>query len=362
MAELLKDIYSPAYLAKVGQAFKREAPHFDDQGFVDWVQQGEWPELALKARMARIREGIHRFLALPYAEAVPVVLAAAPEFGSYEGMFFPDYISEYGLDDWELSIQALEVLTAYSSSEFAVRPFILKDTPRMMAQMQQWSLSDNYHVRRLASEGCRPRLPWAQALPAFKKDPSLILPILAQLRNDPSDYVHRSVANNLNDIAKDHPDMVVAWAKQYQGESKITDWVIRHASRTLLKQAHPEVMAFYGYSASSHVQVEALELSSNSISIGEALSFSFTLRSLSAEALGKLRIEYVIDYLKANGKHQSKVFKLSEADYAAPEVRLSRRQSFRQMSTRVHYAGLHRVAIRVNGEVKANAEFTLLPA
>src|SRR5690606_550673 len=140
-----------------------------------------------------------------YIEAVGVLKKAAPYFTGLEAMIFPDFVETYGLDHWEASMDALELMTRYSSSEYAVRPFIAKDTERMMAQMLEWAHSDSEHVRRLASEGCRPRLPWAMGLTMLKKDPSPILPILETLKQDESLYVRRSVANNLNDISKDHP-------------------------------------------------------------------------------------------------------------------------------------------------------------
>jgi 3-methyladenine DNA glycosylase AlkC len=128
-------------------------------------------------------------------------------------LFFPDFVETYGLEHWDRSVAALEKFTRMSTSEFAVRPFLKRNQPRMMAQMAAWSKHESEHVRRLASEGCRPRLPWADALPALKRDPAPIWPILEQLKADPSEYVRRSVANNLNDISKDHPEQVLAIAQ-----------------------------------------------------------------------------------------------------------------------------------------------------
>ena len=144
-----------------------------------------------------------------------------------------------------------------------------------MEQMYLWSRHENEHVRRLASEGCRPSLPWGQALVRFKKDPAPILPILQQLKADPSPYVRKSVANNLNDISKTHPDLVVKMAKEWYGENEFTDWIVKHGCRTLLKNGNCEVLAIFGYHNADCIHVSSFQLGKTSISLGEDLTFSF---------------------------------------------------------------------------------------
>ncbi|MCP4597885.1 DNA alkylation repair protein [Neptuniibacter sp.] len=359
MPEALKDVYDQLFIERVATEFRKCHPAFNSAEFVARVFDEEWNDRELKARMSHIRVCIHEILNLPYPDAIKVLCEAAPEFRGYEALFFPDYVEAYGFDDWETSIPALEWLTRFSSSELAVRPFILLDQERMMAQMQKWSRDENYHVRRLSSEGCRPRLPWAQALPEFKKDPSPILPILNQLKQDSSDYVRRSVANNLNDIAKDNPEITIEWSKQNSGQHKDTDWIVKHACRTLLKQAHPEVMALFGYNSDENVQVEELLLNTPELKIGETLEFGFELQTAAGE-LGNIRLEYMIDYLKSNGSYNSKVFKISEGVLNTSSKSVTAKQSFRQMSTRTHYPGEHKLTVRVNGVNKAEASFQLL--
>jgi 3-methyladenine DNA glycosylase AlkC len=154
--------------------------------------------------MMHTSESLHIYLPMEYSESVQILMKAALKFSGFQYMFFPGFIELYGLDEYEQSIKALEIFTQHSSSEFAVRPFIKIYSHKMMEQMELWAESENHHVRRLSSEGCRPRLPWAIALPEFKKDPSPVIPILEKLKNDESEYVRRSVANNLNDISKDN--------------------------------------------------------------------------------------------------------------------------------------------------------------
>lgn len=358
MPEPLKNSYNRAYIERLADSFKTAWPRFDKPDFVAKVIDDQWEDKELKTRMKHISLMMHECLPLPFDEVVEVLLDAGRGFGGFEGMFFPDYIERFGGNDWDLSVTALEVLTQYSSSEFAVRPMIIREPSRMMAVMLQWASHDNYHVRRLASEGCRPRLPWAMALPELKQNPGLIWPILNKLKQDDSLYVRRSVANNLNDIAKDNAAAVLDWCRENIGQSEYTDWIIKHGCRTLLKQANPEAMALFGYAESSSVLVNDLMINSETLMIGDDLLFSFGV-STDQDSLSKLRIEYIIDYVKASGRLAPKVFKSSESDYTQSHVSFERKHSFRQMSTRKHYPGEHKLSIRVNGEIKASIHFML---
>lgn len=358
MAQALKDAYNHQYIEGLAQACEQASHDFSAKSFVARVFDDDWDARELKARSQHIRHCLHTTLNRPFPEAVAVLKEVAPGFSGYEALFFPDYVEAYGQDDWECSMDAMEWLTRFSSAEFSVRPFILRDPEKMMAQMRRWSLHDNEHVRRLASEGCRPRLPWGQALKPFKRDPALIMPILDQLREDESDYVRRSVANNLNDIAKDNPQITLEWAKQYKGQHPHTDWIIKHGCRTLLKQAQPDVMALFNYHPADDVMVTGFQLDSAAIKIGEKLEFRFQLQ-VNDGMLGRLRIEYAVDYVKANGQSRRKVFKLSEGEFEQPEKSFRRTQSFHQMTTRVHYPGTHRIAVLVNGVEKACLSFEL---
>lgn len=358
MPEPLKNAYNQPYIERLAQSIQQIWPMFDGSRFTAMVLDDAWETRELKARMKHITASMGACIPLSFTESVDILLKSAERFGGFEGMFFPDYIEQFGADHWDVSVNALEVLTQYSSSEFAVRPMIIKAPEKMMGTMLAWASHENYHVRRLASEGCRPRLPWAMALPQFKKDPDLILPILEQLKQDESDYVRRSVANNLNDIAKDNPDVVIAWCKARKGQHPHTDWIIKHGCRTLLKQAHPEVMAMFGYRTAASVSVTDLMIQNDKLTMGDDLGFGFCVSS-SQGALSKLRIEYIIDYVKANGRCSSKVFKVSESDYRQREISFTRKHSFRQMTTRKHYPGEHALSIRINGEVKKAVKFIL---
>ncbi|TAE47170.1 MAG: DNA alkylation repair protein [Bacteroidetes bacterium] len=353
MPEALKNLYSPAFFERLSSQFMAIYPAFDKGRFLELVYDESWEQRELKARMRHLVHCLHHTLQLPYREALEVLKpVAALQPYAYEYVFFPDYIEVYGQQDWEYSLPALEHFTQYSSSEFAVRPFIVQDTARMMEQMQRWAAHPNEHVRRLASEGCRPRLPWAMALPAFKKDPSPILPILEMLRQDPSEYVRRSVSNNLNDIAKDHPDLVLDLSRRWYGQHPHTDWIVKRALRTLLKQGHTEALGLFGFEK-PEIQVAYFQAEPKQVPIGEGISCRFAL-SLASPEPSQLRLEYGIYFVKSGDKANRKVFQLKEDTFHPGQAReLSFRHSFRQLSTRRHYPGLHRIVLIVNGEEMA---------
>ncbi len=361
MAELLKNTYSKDYIRDLASQIKRGYSSFNSKNFINNVLDSQWPHRELKDRMYHISRCLNTHIQQPYPKSVLILSKIVSKFGSYEAMFFPAYIELFGLDDWQNSIPALELFTQFSSSEFAVRPFIIQNPRKMMAQMKRWSKHKNYHVRRLASEGCRPRLPWAMALPEFKKNPDLILPILETLKNDPELYVRRSVANNLNDIAKDHPKLIHTISKNWLGQNEELDWLVKHACRTLLKKGDKKVLQLFGYKNPKHVTVASLSCD-KSVSIGDAFNFKLKLKNNSTKPikLGKLRIEYAIHYVKSNGQLSKKIFKISESVIAEATKAISKKHSFRQMSTRKHYPGQHKISIIVNGELLKIKTFSVI--
>jgi 3-methyladenine DNA glycosylase AlkC len=275
-------------------------------------------------------------------------------------MFFPDFMEQFGLDDLDTSLKAIEEITQFISCEFAIRSFLLKYPGEVMLQMQRWSNPSSYHVRRFASEGCRPRLPWAMAIPQLKKDPSPILPVLENLKNDPSLFVRKSVANNLNDISKDNPALVIELAKKWKGKTAETDWIIKHGCRTLLKKADDNIYKIFGLDSASACAITKLKLDKAKIKIGDRLGFSFSLE-LKSEKSSKIRIEYVVYYVKAGGRQTKKLFKLSENNFHPGSVySFTRQQRFQDFTTRKHYPGKHKLGIIINGKELAAKEFSLI--
>lgn len=367
MPELLKDKYFN-YDSVYGLAcdIRAVSPSFKADDFVNDIIDDTWDGLELKARMRQITINLGRYLPAGYEEALRIidqVVAGYPE-GYYDFMLlcFPDFVEVYGQDEtcWELSMAALERYTPYSTAEFAVRPFIIKQEARMMKQMAIWAGHDNEHVRRLASEGCRPALPWGQALASFKENPLPVLEILEQLKADPSLYVRKSVANNLNDISKTHPDLVVKIARDWYGKNELTDWIVKHGCRTLLKKGNRDVLDIFGFAETGSVTVDDFTLGAASAFIGGDMTFSFTVE---AKKEAKVRLEYGIDYVKANGRRNRKIFQISERVFAAGEKKpYIKSHSFADGTTRKHYPGLHSMSLIVNGTEWGTLDFEVLPS
>lgn len=359
MAEPLKAIYHEALLQSFADKVKGAYPSFDRTAFLEAVLDSGWDELQLKERMRRITLSLGATLPSEYDRALDILLAIYDTCGGLPYLFFPDFIEIFGQDDWERSVWALAKFTRMSTSEFAVRPFLKKDQARMLEQMLAWTEDPDEHVRRLASEGCRPRLPWADALPALKRDPEPIVPILDKLKADPSEYVRRSVANNLNDISKDHPQRVVELAKAWIGNNANTDWVVRHACRGLLKAAHPEIMALFGMAPPTGVTVESWTVTPSTAAIGDSVRFRYAIRVPEGDPV-KLRIELAAYFVRTTGKDYRKLFKLSEKMVGGGSLQEGGRGfSYADLSTRRHYPGLHRLALVVNGQEMASADVLL---
>jgi len=366
MGSLLKDVYSVSFYNTLGKVFKAVVPSFKTDLLKQHIYTPAFETMELKQRMRHTSVVLHGLLPKDYrqqVEAIKNAIVFIRENGIHENglafMFLPDFIEVYGLDDYEISVDALEFITQFVSCEFAVRPFLIKYGERFLKQMIKWSKHKSAAVRRLASEGSRPRLPWAMAVPFIKQSPEKVLPILEQLKNDPSDSVRRSVANSLNDIAKDRPEIVLEIAKKWKGISKETDAVIKHGSRTLLKKGHGDILKHFGLD-STHIHLSNFNLKSPKVKIGGDLSFDFNI-SNSDVSLQKVRLEYAIFYRQKNGNLSKKVFKISERDYAANASENIRKvHRFVLITTRTFYVGEHQLSVIVNGEEKAITTFELV--
>lgn len=365
MAEPLKNMYNEEFLRDFGQIIQAAYSPFSIEAFVGMVLVEEWEELALKERIRKITMALGACLPQQYTEAIDILLVVNQSCSGFPYLILPDFVEVYGQEeeDWELSILALEKFTSHSSAEFAVRAFIIRDPERMMKQMLLWSQSSNEHVRRLSSEGCRPRLPWGQALVMFKKDPSTVLEILEQLKEDSSLYVRKSVANNLNDIAKDHPELVIQTARRWLGQNRDTNWIVRHGCRTLIRKADPEVLALFGYSVSSDecaiIEDAKLVVDPAAVPIGGECVLAYKLIVRQGDPV-RIRVEYGIDFVKSGGKVSRKKFLLSDKTVAGGEhLQGNRTHRWSDLTTRRHYPGMHRIVLLVNGLEVAVTEMLL---
>jgi 3-methyladenine DNA glycosylase AlkC len=356
-APLLKDLLDLPLLQRLATSVQQQHSAFDSSRFLNALWDAEYAGQSLKQRVRRIATTLYHQLDVPFAEACTLLQPASTEITGLPGFIFPDIVEQFGLDDFTTSMQALAHFTCYSTAEFAIRPFFRVYPEQSLQQLQIWSQSANVHHRRLASEGCRPRLPWGQALPQFIADPTPILPVLQALKQDPEDYVRRSVANNLNDISKDHPALVLQLAQQWRGAHVHTDWILKHALRGLLKQRNSAALALFDCAPRQLVNA-TLTLEQSALNYGETLQFNAALTL--ADGPSPLRVEYAIDFASKNGAKRHKVFQWTQREQGPGMLSLQKSYRFADLTTRKHYAGAHQLHLIVNGEIVVTQRFDLI--
>jgi 3-methyladenine DNA glycosylase AlkC len=375
--EPFKNLLNPALVRSSGQALARAWPAFDRRAF-ERRALGGLEALEMKARAMQIASALEAALPASFSAACDVIESAlAPPIDVIEAgvsarrdvaapgltgwIVWPlgEFVARRGIDEPERALRALHALTQRLTSEFAIRPFIVAHPGLTLATLRRWTEDPSPHVRRLCSEGSRPRLPWGLRLRALAADPSPTLPILAALQDDPSDYVRRSVANHLNDIAKDHPETVLAWVRQHlPGAPPERRALLSHASRTLIKHGHKGMLALWGTGAAFEGRC-ALKLRPLRVRVGEHVKMTLTLQSSSATAQSLL-IDYTVHHVKADGATSPKVFKGWKLALGSGEkVSLAKAHSFRAVTTRRYHAGAHRVEVSINGSVAATATVQL---
>ncbi|WP_434657027.1 DNA alkylation repair protein [Pseudomonas sp. R3-56] len=357
----LKEIFNAARLEHIASEMRAVYPAFDAKAFLNLANDG-LADLSVMQRMARVSECLHEVLPLSYEASLEVLRAVAPRVNSmFVSMFLPHYVASYGRHTFELSMDALKYFTRFGSAEFAVRHFLRDDLTRTLGVMHDWALDANEHVRRLASEGSRPRLPWSFHLEPIQANPELAAGILDALKADDSLYVRKSVANHLNDVTKQHPDWVLERIEGWPLHERHSAWIARHALRSLIKQGNPRALAVIGAGARAQVEVSELQVTPAVIRLGEPITLSFKVQSTAGQSQ-RLVIDYAIDYVKASGGTSAKVFKLKTFDLPAlASASLSRSQQIRELTTRRHYAGRHAVHLLINGERLGSTAFEIVP-
>lgn len=363
-----RDVYNPELVKKLGDNIQAVWPEFDSNGFAEAIN----PRLAALnygARASLIADQLRQFLPQDYETAAAILIDAlgpepdAEELAGTEGFIIAPqclFVSRYGLDEVDVSLNALYEMTKRFTAEGDIRPFIQEYPQKTMTFLHKLTQDPSPFARRLASEGTRPRLPLSSRLPAFQKDPTPVLELLEKLKEDPNLMVRRSVANNLNDISKDNGDEVVKTLERWQAlDTPEMDWMIGHALRTLIKQGHPGALRLMGYDPHVRVQVTDLMLQASEIKVGEVLVFSFKVQSLE-ERPSPLMVDYVIHYMKANGKQRPKVFKAIKKTIGPGEtLHIQKKRSFAPISTRVFYPGKHLLEIQINGKRHTWEDFIL---
>jgi 3-methyladenine DNA glycosylase AlkC len=347
-----KDEISPALVGALAGELSRAWPSFPHAAFIADATGG-LAELELLARVGHVAAALGRHLPEDFVVAAGVLDAALDSPGLDGWMTLPCgyFVAERGIDQPEIALPLLARLSPRFSSEGPVRPFIERHPELTWRYLHAWARDPDPHVRRLASETTRPRLPWARRLNAFIRDPSPVIELLDILYDDPSEYVRRSVANNLNDIAKDHPERAIATAHRWlKAGGEHTTGVVRHALRTLIKRGDPHALALLGYESAASVRLVGLAVTPECVPIGGQVEISFTLHADGRPA--PVMIDYRVHYAGARGVRSAKVFKLTTRTLE-PErpQRFTRRHAFRPVSVRRLYPGPHRIEIQVNGRV-----------
>jgi len=363
MAETLVSRFGPSVPKQIG-AMLAAAGKFDASAFVATALDG-YQALNLMQRAINIADALHTHLPRDYAKAIKLLLASVKHrdaVGDAPFLYLPHtlYVARHGLEHFELSMQAQYVLTQYFSAEFSIRSFIQRYPQQSLALLKEWARDDNQHVRRLVSEGTRPRLPWAARLREFQRDPSPVLELLELLKDDPELYVRRSVANNLNDIGKDHPQRLVDTAQRWmQGAGAHRLWIIKHALRSAVKRADPQVLSVLGFGTAAKVTLSAVKVTPSNPRISERIRIGFALTNPTRRPQQVL-VDFRIHYVKANGIAKPKVFKLKQLTLAAGETAdFNKTVSLQEMTTRKHYPGVHHVDVVINGVVQPLGKFSL---
>ncbi|WEJ61616.1 DNA alkylation repair protein [Thiomicrorhabdus lithotrophica] len=358
MSKLLKDEINEKNIKKLAVLVNRQKASFDVLGFKNAILDSNWQALALKQRVRKITIQLGTYLDCSYLESICILKEVSVNFSGLFHFVFADFVEVFGVEDFETSMDALALFTVNSTSEFAIRVFLQKQPEKTKQQILAWSKSDNEHLRRLASEGVRPRLPWATHLPWIAENPNWVRPILENLKSDSSRYVQKSVANLINDLSKTQVDWVIQLCHAWQSsQSEQTQWIVKHALRTLLKQGNPKALALIGYSVTTHIKVLGWDFDKQ-VSVGEVWQANFALDSI--KDLGLLRLEYALSFLR---KHQSpyrKVFKIAEADYKVNHKPFQFKHNFKVISTRAYVPGKHKIELIMNGQIVKTAEFELI--
>ena len=386
MAEPFKNLISPATVQHMAQHLGRTTPGFDVERF-QTLALHQQAALELKARILRIADALAATLppdfsaacdAVEAALAPPLPLDAHGEPITTEAALHPqglagwsiwavgEWVARTGvpLDAalWPRALACLHALTQRSTAEFAIRPFLQAHPQRVWPTLMAWVSDPSAHVRRLASEGSRPRLPWGMRLQAQVADPSPGLPLLQALQDDPSRYVRRSVANHLNDIARDHPAVVSGWLERHLPDApEPRRQLLRHASRGLIKAGHGPTLAVWGLGVPLQGQAR-FSLNAAQAAIGGGIGLQVELLSTSDQAQA-LEIDYVVHHARERGGSSAKVFKGWRCQLQpGAGLTLNKRHSLRPVTTRTLWPGPHRVELRINGQTLAEAGFELLRA
>lgn len=359
-SEPFKHWFNAARYTEIADTVARLTKRFDRKHFLELTLEG-LHERELMARVRQTAIALGATLEGKYRAQLAVIQQLAPTLQhGFVGVSLCDFVARFGLEDPDVSLAALRQLTRYGSAEFAVRHFLVRDQSRTLAVMEHWAKDNDEHVRRLASEGSRPRLPWGLRLTSLVRDPTPVAPILEQLKCDPALYVRKSVANHLNDITKDHPRWVLDRVTAWDRTNPATAWIARHALRTLIKKGEPRALGLIGAGGTPKLRVERFAVTPRRLRLGASITIETELASTTSGEQ-RLVIDYIVHYAKAKGGTVAKVFKWKVVSLAPRAIlSLTKRQRMVDFTTRRHHAGVHRLELQINGRRLAETSFSLV--
>lgn len=347
----------------IARAQVRVDPAFPEARFVAEALAG-LEALELKGRVRHIAAALRRALPADWPRALERLLAPLPPplpdargtMSAFALWPLLQVVEEHGLEHPELSLAALRELTRRFSAEFAVRPYLEQHPALAWAHLRRWAADEDQHVRRLASEGSRPRLPWGRRLEASVRDPSPGLALIEGLADDPSPYVRRSVANHLGDVAKDHPALALRTARRWLAERPEREALVRHALRLPLKAGDPEALALFGHHP-PRLRLLRASLRPTAPRLGETVEVVAELRALEAS---HARIDIVWSWPGARGGWSRRAFRGADRRLREGEVwTFTWRLPLRPVSTRPLRPGEHRLQLRISGEDQPPLSFVL---
>jgi len=364
--EPLKEMYSKEWAQYFGTVISKVDPKISEDQFSKKLFNSNWKQLELKERISSIANVLLQFwgnepdqLGQNTLKIISILREEGVSNFNFLYIFLNELFSEPTHFDFNFVMEHLEQVTVFSSSEFVIRQYYLSDFDKTFQQMKRWANHPNDLVRRLASEGSRPFLPWGIGIPKIKSNPGLHLPILEKLWDDQSETVRRSVANHLNDISKINPEIVLSFCKSRMGKNPKLDVSLKHSLRTLLKKGNPKALAMFDYKSNWKPKTIKLEIKNKNVIVGKSLEFEVEINSSQKEVL-KIRLEYKIGFLLANGNVSKKVFQLGEKSISKnSSIKLSKKHSFKPITTKTYYPGKHSLVIVANGKEWISKEFIL---
>lgn len=358
--KLVKDILGQDAIVNIARAGAQVSEVFNAEQFIAFALDGI-EDLSIMQRVRHIADALYNALPSPYPDAVRILCQMVHQIvPGFQAVALTEYIARYGQHDFDTSMQALSTMTSYGTAEFAIRPFLSNEQSRTISILLQWMQSDNEHLRRLACEGCRPRLPWGIKLSNMLQMPSPAMEILEQLKSDSSLYVRKSVANHLNDLAKEYPEAVLDWVATWSTDDPNVKWVIRHALRNLIKQGNPRALALHGVDHLAKLGVTRLKLTPTTIRQGDSLTISLAVISQDSETQPAV-VDYRLHFPRANGSMSTKVFKLKTFSILPEQIlEIVTTRAFKDLSTRKYRQGSYIIEILLNGNVAQSASFELI--